>query len=212
MRRWTNMLEANICERIENCVEGLRLRYAVEQLHDFEIGHLLQRLTSFQTAISTDETVLIDGYHLRDGGHEVTLAIFEHEFDRPRVTSRGFIEKERTSALHELILMDIPVSVGRVLIRPETLGDKVSEWFAQRTLDLRDHPRFSSRYYVLAEDDERARRGLNTRFLETICQVDRLVVEIDDHTLAAMKLRPLAQDNHSSLVPLAFAMQRAWYL
>ncbi|GEM_PF-1972763 len=212
MRRWNNVLDEQTCEKIDQCVEGLRLRYHVEQLHDFEIGHLLQRLTQFQTAISTDDTVLIAGYHLRDGGHEVTLAIFEHQFEQPRLNDRGVMESQHTSALHELIFMDLPVSVGRVLIRPETLGDKVSDWFTKRSLNLRDHPEFSRRYYVLAEDDERARRGLNTRFLETVCKVDRLVVEIDDTTLAAMKLRPLPADNHSTLVPLAFAMRRSWSL
>ena len=211
MRRWTNLLDADTSEKIEQCVEGLRLRYAVERLHDFESGYLLQRLKAYQTAISTDDTVLIDGYHLRDGGHEVTLAIFEHEFERPHLTGHGTIEHERTSTLHELIIMDLPVSVGRVLIRPETLGDKGSEWFVTRSLDLRDQPDFSKRYYVLAEDDERARRGLNARFLQTICEVDRLVIEIDHSTLAAMKLCPMPADNHSALVPLAFAMRRSWY-
>lgn len=210
MRRWTNLLDAYTCERIDRCVNQLRQEFAVEQMRDFEVSHLLTRLGRFQTAISTDDTVLIDAFHVSEGGIEVTLAIFEHQYVQKRHVTRGFVKTEAASALHELVLVDLPVGVGRVLIRPETLGDKVSEWFTKREIDFAHEPQFSRRYYVLAEDDDRARHGLPTRFLQAVGQTEKLVIEIDDTMLAAMKLRPMADHDRSELVPLAFTMRGAW--
>lgn len=210
MRRWTSHLDAYTAERIDHCVAGLRRRFGVEQLRDFEVQNLVQRLGGFQTTISTDDTVLIDAYHLTDRGAEVTLGLFEHQFAQRRHVARGYVETQTASALHEMVLVELPVDVGRVLIRPETLGDKVSEWFARREIDFTDYPRFSRRYYVLADDDERARRGLPGKFLAAVGEVDRIVIEINGSTLVAMQLRPMAEDDQSALAPLAFELRRAW--
>ncbi len=210
MRRWNNLLDAYTSQRIDRCVTGLRQRFAVEQMREFEIGPVLARLAGCQTAIGTDDTVLIDGFHIADARHEITLAIFEHQYLQRRRVLRGQVTTEAASTLHELVLIDLPMDVGRVLIRPETLGDKVSPWFAQRELAFDHPPMFGERYYVLAENDERARQGLPARFLQTVCETDRMVVEIEGTSLAAMRLRPLPEDDQSALVGLAFEMRRAW--
>jgi hypothetical protein len=154
--------------------------------------------------------VLIDAYHLTEKGIDVTLALFEHQFAQRRYVTRGHIETQVASALHEMALVDLPINLGRVLIRPESLGDKVSEWFAKREIDFEDYPTFSRRYYVLADDDGRARRGLPGPFLQKVGEVERMVIEINGSTLAAMKLRPMADDDQSALAPLTFELRRAW--
>lgn len=42
---------------------------------------------------------------------------------------------------------------GHLLIRPETVEDKINEFFKKCEIDFRDFPTFSSRYYYLAKDD-----------------------------------------------------------
>lgn len=210
MRRWNQMLDAYTAERIDRCVNQLRMQFDVEPMRDFEVSSLLTRLARFQTAISTDDTVLLDAFHVSEGDIEITLAIFEHQVVHRRQTGRGMVTTEADSALHELVVIDLPVSVGRVLIRPETLGDKVSDWFTKREIDFPEEKQFSRRYYVLAEDDDRARRGLPTKFLQAVGETDRLVIEIDDTLLAALKLHPLAANDRSVLVPLAMTMRGAW--
>ena len=80
---------------------------------------------------------------------------------------------------------------------------------AKREIDFPSQPTFSRRYYVLADDDDKARRALPEAFLRTVGDLDRLVIEIDGSTLAAMELRPMSEDK-SHLAPLAFAMRNAW--
>ena len=53
MRRWTNYLDAYTSERIDRCVAGLRGRFGVEQLRDFEVQDLVQRrLTELCSAVA----------------------------------------------------------------------------------------------------------------------------------------------------------------
>ncbi|MCB0260107.1 MAG: hypothetical protein KDE62_10375, partial [Calditrichaeota bacterium] len=70
--------------------------------------------------------------------------------------------------------------MGKVLIRPETIGDKIFEVLIEQEVDFDIHPEFSRKYYLYtdSENQPRVRRKMNREFLDVIYRYDDLVIQI----------------------------------
>lgn len=88
---------------------------------------------------------------------------------------------------------------GRIIIRPETLLDKVSEWFNPLEMDFKYHKKFSSKYYFLAEDKALGQQFATEHRLEMMFQMDKIQVETIDDRLIAKFSRPANQKDLLSL-------------
>jgi len=74
---------------------------------------------------------------------------------------------------------------GRVLIRPETLADKIIEIVHPIEIDFKEDKAFSDTFYVLANDTDKAIPGIDRSFRNAVMDVryDHFTIEIFDHTL-----------------------------
>ncbi len=74
---------------------------------------------------------------------------------------------------------------GRVLIRPETLRDKIVELIHPLEIDFKEDKAFSDTFYVVANDHDKAINGINRNFRNAVMDVreDDFVIEIVEHTL-----------------------------
>ena len=74
---------------------------------------------------------------------------------------------------------------GRVLIRPETLADKIIELVHPIEIDFKEDKAFSDTFYVLANDADKAIPGIDRNFRNAVMDVrhDHFTIEIFDHTL-----------------------------
>jgi hypothetical protein len=75
-------------------------------------------------------------------------------------------------------LMRLPFDAGDILIRPENLMDKAVELVHKMELDFPTHAEFSSRYYVLSNDKDKAGSLLNDSVLELINEFEGMWLEI----------------------------------
>jgi hypothetical protein len=81
-------------------------------------------------------------------------------------------------------------SFGHILIRKETFEDKICELFSHIELDFKEDKPFSKRFYVLANEKEKAIRLLNKKFREAILKVgeeDVLIEVAEDKVLITNK-------------------------
>jgi hypothetical protein len=85
---------------------------------------------------------------------------------------------------------------GRVMIRPETLADKIIELVHPVELDFDEDKAFSDTWYVLTNDRWKAEAAMNRDFRNAVMDVrhDHVVVEIVDHTLIIGHNRPASPD------------------
>lgn len=72
---------------------------------------------------------------------------------------------------------------GHILIKPETLLDKVCEWIHHVEIDFEDDAAFSNKFYVIATDEEKARSNMTTAFRNYIMDIPikEFVIEIIDN-------------------------------
>jgi hypothetical protein len=74
---------------------------------------------------------------------------------------------------------------GRVLIRRETLTDKIIELIHPVELDFEEDKAFSDTFYVLVNDREKAKSAIDRNFRNAVMDIrhENFVIEIVEHTL-----------------------------
>ena len=75
--------------------------------------------------------------------------------------------------------------MGLILIRPETLEDRLNELFNRKELDLEQHPVFSKKYYFLASDKNKALGWARPPIVEAIGAMDQLSLEVNGNYVLA---------------------------
>jgi hypothetical protein len=74
---------------------------------------------------------------------------------------------------------------GHILIRPETFRDKIQEWIHPVELDFEDDKAFSNAFYVLSNDEAKARLNMTPAFRNSIRDIPltEFIIEIMGNTL-----------------------------
>lgn len=90
---------------------------------------------------------------------------------------------------------------GRVLIRPETLADKIIELVHPVELDFDDDKAFSDTFYVLVNDRSKANISIDRNFRNVVMDMrhEDIVIEIINHTLIIGYRRPITPDSSVKL-------------
>jgi hypothetical protein len=85
---------------------------------------------------------------------------------------------------------------GRILIRPETLADKIIEIIHPVEVDFKEDKAFSDTFYVLVNDHEKAVAGIDRNFRNAVMDIraDDFVIEIVEHTLIIGSTKPISAD------------------
>ena len=114
-------------------------------------------------------------------------------------------ESRYPSSLREFqnfMIKRLDFDYGKIMIRPETIQDKVQEIFVKSEIDFPDHPGFSSRYYFVADDKGLARSFATDRRLSLIGMQRELIVEINNNILLAKFARNVSYDDCLVLLEL----------
>ena len=114
-------------------------------------------------------------------------------------------ESRYPSSLREFqnfMIKRLDFDYGKIMIRPETIQDKVQEIFVKSEIDFPDHPGFSSRYYFVADDKGLARSFATDRRLSLIGMQRELYVEINNNILLAKFARNVSYDDCLVLLEL----------
>lgn len=78
-----------------------------------------------------------------------------------------------------ILIFPLPSDVGRVLIRKETIGDKIADLFIKLDIDFDDHPWFSKTYFVFGDKPDLVRNHLPIKLIESLENRQEVSVEIN---------------------------------
>lgn len=92
-------------------------------------------------------------------------------------------------------ICELKKDYGMVIIRPETIVDKIVDWFVPVEIDFEIDPDFSEKYYVLTNDDSKLKRVANKGFLAAIKNFDGLEIEITGNILMVRLRKPFSTEN-----------------
>jgi hypothetical protein len=104
-------------------------------------------------------------------------------------------QNSQEECVYEVIgLTELRKDYGRVLIRPETIADKIAEIFEHVELDFNTDKEFSRKYYVLSNNESKFRMQVTTPFLNCIAKFDNLEIEINGTILIVRTRKPFSYE------------------
>ena len=71
------------------------------------------------------------------------------------------------------------MEVGKAYLRPESIGDKISEFFQPIELDIEGFEKFNRRYYLLANDKNKFLKAVDPEFLKFAAELNNLEMEFN---------------------------------
>jgi hypothetical protein len=91
---------------------------------------------------------------------------------------------------------------GKLFIRPETFGDKVSDLFVHQDHDFRNYPKFSSKYFFISDHPGNAEMFAKANRLILMEQFDDLLLEVSGNTMISKFAKPCNEKDFMSMIQL----------
>jgi hypothetical protein len=157
------------------------LKSKLELCHTGHIDFYLEQFESFSNAVRVR---VLGSYAIKQPNGNDCYALFVEK--RYQYTgSKGHTGED--DDYQTWVVAYLKNDFDRVLIRRETLTDKLIELVHPVELDFEDDKAFSDTFYVLVNDRNKAQRGIDRSFRNAVMDLrhDDITIEIHGHTLIA---------------------------
>ncbi len=167
---------------------ALKNRFNIQQTGDIDF-----HLEDFEVFKRYFNVSLRDSFLIKQSGCSSYILFTENDIRLPH-------NKSGVTELREYqtwALAYLKRNLGRVLIRPETLVDKIIELIHPIEIDFKEDKAFSDTFYVVANDYEKAIAGIDRNLRNAVMDVreNDFVIEIVEHTLIIGSKKPITPDN-----------------
>jgi len=187
------MSDRIIIENLKPILTNCQLR----ELNANEEEHLQKLISRFDSLIDYSQVVLYDSAEIKKNQNTSFLALLSLTFKYKGVRSP---QVESSLSEYEIIgLAKLKKDYGRVLIRPETTMDKISDLFVHTDIDFDFDKEFSRKYYLAANDEVKLRKNITAGFLETVKHYSGLEIEIDGNVLTARLRKPFSPEGGKTI-------------
>ena len=157
--------------------QALKARFNI----DFT-GHIDFHLEDFEVFRQYFNISMRDSFVIKKAIDDCYLLFVDAHIRKPGYKGSGIID---TYHHQTWALAYLKKDFGRVLIRPETLTDKIIELIHPVELDFDEDKAFSDTFYVLVNDHQKAVTAIDRNFRNAVMDIrhDNLIIEIVNHTL-----------------------------
>lgn len=179
-------LDSTAIDSFNETYNALKAKFRIELT-----GNIDFHLENFETFKHYDDVIVRDSYVIKQGQNDCYILFLEVTY---RVDG-GRIGCHYRREYHTWALAYLKKDFGRVIIRPETLTDKILELIHPIELDFTEDKAFSDTFYVLVNDRQKAVNAIDRNFRNVVMDVrqDNFVIEVINHTLII--------GNHKAITP-----------
>ncbi len=114
--------------------------------------------------------------------------------------------KKDIEEVEPILIFSIQQDIGRALIKPEGLGDKIADLFLKVDIDLKEYPRFSRNYFAVAENPEMFRTHFPKGLLKVLEKIGNMTIEVNGHWGLLRTEKNLTEDLLSLLISIGREM------
>ena len=135
-------------------------------------------LKDFSMINEKEKPVHVDTYIFKKDSEEFKTCIVQYRIRYNEASVRGGSIR---TATHKYIFgfKKTEKDFGKAYLRPETIGDKISEFFQPIELDINGLEKFNRRYYLLSNNKEIFLSTINRKFLEFVAELKNLEMEFN---------------------------------
>jgi hypothetical protein len=172
-----------------------------EKLDIHLTGNIDFHLQQFEVFRGYEEVNLRGSFAIKQVNGNDCYALFVET----RTSVAGRYERYNKFEYQTWVIAFMKNDFDRVLIRHETLADKIIELVHPVELDFEDDKAFSDTWYVLVNDRNKAMRSIDRSFRNSVMDLrhDDFIIEIIGHTLIAGSLFPIMPETAVHLAEFA---------
>lgn len=156
---------------------------------------LLERLKDSPLITDYDDIYFCKSFKINNAFEDLHILILKYSYQ----TRSGRYDLNN-SELQIVAIKSLNKSYGNLLIRPETLQDKVIELIISSEIDLEDYPSFSAKYYFVAESESSAYSFATQKRISLIERQKEIVIHVKDDFLIAKYCRSLTDEDFNSMI------------
>lgn len=181
----TGLNSADI-ESFQETYRALKDKYGIETT-----GYIDFRLDDFELLKSYEDFNLRESFAIRYHNNDCYIL-----FTDTTSLEMGKHGGTRTNECQTWALAYLKKDLGRVLIRRETLADKLVELIHPVELDFDEDKAFSDTWYVLVNDVQKAKNGIDRSFRNAVMdnRHEDFIIEVVGHTLIVGNRRAMSPE------------------
>jgi hypothetical protein len=181
-------LDDEVIENFTETYKTLKNKFGIEST-----GYINFNLEDFESFKHCQSVTIRGSYVIKKAGNDCYIFFLDVRYGSVGERGNyGLYNDCQTWALAYL-----KKNFGRVLIRPETLTDKILELIHPIELDFADDKAFSNTFYVLVNDRQKAEVAIDSNFRKVVMDVRErdFVIEIINHTLIIGNRKSVSPEN-----------------
>ncbi|MFN6943322.1 MAG: hypothetical protein ACK4ND_00130 [Cytophagaceae bacterium] len=105
-----------------------------------------------------------------------------------------------------VLVFKLPKDIGKVYMKPETLGDKIADLVNRMDIDFKEFPRFSSNYYLVGEKPALIHQEFPRSILSTLDNIKGLTIEVTGKLGLLRNEKNLSEKNLAELINIGYAL------
>lgn len=167
-------------------------------------GHIDFHLENFEVFRPYLDVNVRDSFVIREGSNDSYMLFIENHFKTKGTKGEICDHYEYQTWALAYLKKDF----GRVMIRPESLTDKILELIHPIELDFAEDKAFSDTFYVLVNDRQKAASAMDRNFRNVVMDIREhdFIIEIINHTLIIGHRKPVLPANAISLADFVIRM------
>ncbi|MDP9048476.1 MAG: hypothetical protein M3N14_10085 [Bacteroidota bacterium] len=179
-------LSCDEIDRFNDTYNALKAKFNIDFTGDIDFH--LEQFEVFKNCVDIN---LRESYVIRHFGKESYMLFLETHFRSAGV--KTIVDHYEN---HTWALAFLKRDFGRVLIRRETLTDKIVELVHPVELDFEEDKPFSDTFFVLVNDRHKANTAIDRNFRNAVMDIreDDFVIEIVEHTLIIGNQKPISPE------------------
>ena len=180
-----NLVIDNLKAKFENCI--------LRRLNESEEESVVNNLSRFETFENYSLALLTEAVEINKNGNSSYLLLLNLQ-----TTVKGVRIPQNGTTISDYELIGLAVlkkKYGMVLIKPETIEDKINDLFSHVDIDFDFDKEFSKKYCVIANNESLFRNNISTQFIKTIRDVNGLEIEMNDNILIVRLRKQYTAEN-----------------
>ena len=166
---------------VRKALECLSEEIPIKKLENEQKNLITKKLKDYDALKGYHSVSILDGVIL-DNSDSILLVI-SIEFFITSTSSSGQTNQTRHIEFVFGGITKLNRKYGKTIIRPETLEDKIVEFFNSKEVDFASNKSFSKNYFVLTDDEINLRRTVDDHFMNAINRHKNFFIETNGEDL-----------------------------
>jgi hypothetical protein len=181
-------LDSETIDSLHETYKALKSKFHIEFTGDIDF-----RLEDFEVFRLFFNTTLRDSYVIKNTNNYSYILFIETHLRSAGSKTRVY----DVCQYHTWALAYLKRDFGRVMIRKETLADKIVELIHPIELDFEEDKAFSDTFYVLVNDRHKAASAMDRNFRNAVMDIRQndFIIEMVNHTLIIGNTKPISPEN-----------------